>query len=1009
MKYSKIAMVLCALFTLISGVVRGQDVAKIYIKAIVRGLNSEPVKGATVSMEGSDTSATTDASGSFTLEVPSQTMLTVAAAGFNTTRIIATEQLKEIPLTREEQLVQVAFKKVAEKDLLGGVAGVNYRPIFDKNFTTNGLDGIETFAAGFHGNLWGMDSYLVMVDGVPREVDNIMPSEIDQVTFLKSAAAVALYGSLGAKGVVLITTKRGGSDGQKINVRTNAGLNEPKRYPKYLGSAEYMSLYNEARTNDGLNRLYTDGEIYNYASGDNPYRYSNVDYYSSEYLKNSFARYDLTTEISGGNERARYYTNVGLWSAGSLLNFGEAKSNNTTDRVNIRGNVDMKLNNIIKARVDASAVFYSGRGVNTDYWGSAASLRPNRFTPLIPLSYIESTDASSMLLANGSSNIIDGKYLLGGTQLDQSNPFAAIYAGGTSKSVSRQFQFTTGLDADLKGLLKGLSFSSTMGIDYLNTYNQGYNNSYSVFQPSWTSYAGTDMVSSLSVFGIDSKPGIENISNSWYRQTISFSGQLNYNTTVKSHHNISALLLGAAYRQAQSEIYQSNTNSNTGLQLGYNFKQKYYADFTGAYVYSPKFMEGKRSGFSPTGSIGWRISEEPFMKNVSFVDDLKLAASAGMLLTDVDVRDYFLYQSIYTQAQGSFYTWNDGLNGQTTDSRRGSNPDLTFAKRKEISLGLAGSFFKNQLSLSANVFKNTITGNTVQATSLFPNYFAVFNSSFIPFVNYNSDQRSGLDVNLQLNKRLGKVDWTIGTTATYYKTTATKRAENFNDAYQYRQGKPLDAIWGLQNQGFYMDAAEATAANNGNGSPQPAFGEVKAGDIKYRDINGDGIINTRDEVYLGRGGWFGAPLTLGLNLTAKWKNFTFFALGTGRFGAKAMKNNSYFWVDGQDKYSAVVRDRWTEQTKSTATFPRLTTQNSDNNFRNSDFWLFDTNRFDLQKVQISYSLPAKILNKKLLKELGLYVAGFNLLTAAKEQGLMEMNIGGAPQTRLYNFGIKGAF
>ena len=206
-----------------------------------------------------------------------------------------------------------------------------------------------------------------------------------------------------------------------------------------------------------------------------------------------------------------------------------------------------------------------------------------------------------------------------------------------------------------------------------------------------------------------------------------------------------------------------------------------------------------------------------------------------------------------------------------------------------------------------------------------------------------------------------------------------------------------------------MDAAEATAANNGNGFPQPAFGEVKAGDIKYRDINGDGIINTRDEVYLGRGGWFGAPLTLGLNLSAKWKNFTFFALGTGRFGAKAMKNNSYFWVDGQDKYSAVVRDRWTEQTKNTATFPRLTTQNSDNNFRNSDFWLFSANQFNLQKVQISYSLPSKILNGKLLKELGLYVAGFNLLTVAKEQELMEMNIGRAPQTRLYNFGIKGAF
>jgi len=148
---------------------------------------------------------------------------------------------------------------------------------------------------------------------------------------------------------------------------------------------------------------------------------------------------------------------------------------------------------------------------------------------------------------------------------------------------------------------------------------------------------------------------------------------------------------------------------------------------------------------------------------------------------------------------------------------------------------------------------------------------------------------------------------------------------------------------------------------------------------------------------------------LGLNLTTRWKNFTFFALATGRYGAKGIKNSAYYWVDGKDKYSEVVRNRWTEATKNTATFPRLTTLTSDNNFRNSDFWLFSTNRIDLSKVQISYDLPEGSMKGKFFKSLGMYVTGFNLLTVAKEREFLEMNIGSAPQTRFYNLGVKAGF
>jgi TonB-linked SusC/RagA family outer membrane protein len=907
--------------------------------------------------------------------------------------------------TATKEVVQVAFRKVAKNDLLGGVSSVNVSELMKKNYMTYSLEGMEAWASGYNGNSpWGMGGYLLLIDGVPREAGNVLPTEIEQISFLKGANAVALYGSRAAKGVVYITTKRGEAHSQQINVRVNAGSNVPKSFPKYLGSAEYMTLYNEARQNDGLAQLYTPETIYNFASGKNPYRYPNVDYYSSDYLKSMYGRYDATAEISGGNEKARYYTNIGFQTSGSLLNFGEAVNNDRADRFNVRGNIDINLNDYISCFVDASAIFYTGRGVNTNYWGSTATLRPHRFAPLIPLSMIEDGDVASQVLIKNSNHIIDGKYLLGGTQLDQTNPFAAIYAGGNNKYTSRQFQFNTGINADLRNVLKGLSFRSTFAVDYTSSYNLAFNNNYAVYAPAWNTYSGEDLISSLTKYGQDATSGVQNVSNSWYRQTIAATGQFNYVNSIRNKHNLSAILLINGFQQSESAVYHRTSNANLGLQLGYNYLNKYYADFSGAMIHSAKLPEGKRQAFSPTVSLGWRISSEPFLSGSSIVDDLRLTASAGILHTDLDITTYYLYQGYYT-GQGSWFGWKDGTGIQATESRRGDNPNMTFPKREEISIGLEGSFFKKLLTLEGTFFVNKITGNITQASVLFPSYYTTGFpvSSFIPYVNYNDDKRVGFDFSATLNKKLGEVDGSLGVVGTYYKTTASKRAEVYQDSYQNRQGKPLDAIWGLQNLGFFNDQDDI------KNSPSQTFGQVKPGDIKYKDQNGDGVIDTRDEVYLGRGGWFGAPLTLGVNLTAKWKNLSFFALATGRFGAYGMKNSSYFWVDGEDKYSEVVRDRWTTNTKATAKYPRLTTFNSDNNFRSSDFWLYKANRFDLSKVQISYDMTSLLRKKTIVQELGIYVSGFNLLTLSSEREVMELNIGSAPQTRLYNLGVKALF
>ena len=1001
----KFKAVFCALIALLPFMGITQTSDNIDVEAVIRGKEGIPLVGATVRSE-SGVAVVTDSNGSFSISAELYSTLAVEAKEYKSETVVATPFLNNISLSPIEAYddVNVGFRKVEKRNLMGGVSVVNLGELMQKNYNTGTLENMEGFASGFHGNIWGMDQYLVLIDGVPRDPESISPTEVDQITFLKGVSAVALYGSRAAKGVVQITTKRGKVQKQKIDVRVNTGMYVPKSYPKYLGSAEYMTLYNEARANDGLSQLYDDETIYHYAAGQNPYRYPNVNYYSSDYLKETYNRYAATAQISGGNETAQYYTNVGFNTAGSLLNFGEAE-NNRTQRFNIRGNVDIDITETLYAIVNASAVYYNGWGVNTDYWGSAASLRPNRFSPLIPTSMIEQGDEHSMQFVNSSSNIIDGQYLLGGTQLDQTNPFAAIYAGGTNNFTSRQFQFNTGIGADLGNLIEGLTFQSNFGVDYSTSYNQSYNNEYAVYEPSWTNYDGGDLIADLTQYGQDARSGVQNISDSWYRQTIAFSGQFNYDTKIEKDHRVSGILVANGFQQSFSEEYHRTSNANLGLYLGYDYLEKYFVNFSGALVHSAKLPKGNRQAFSPTLSLGWRLSQENFLQNSTVFDELKLTASIGVLHTDLDITDYYLYQSIYTQTDGAWFNWRDGALSRSTDSRRGQNNDLTFSKREEINFGVEASLFDNLFQVQASVYANKMTGGVVQASVLYPNYFQTGwpNSSFIPYVNYNDDQRTGFDFRVDWNQQFSELKTTLGVVGTYYKTKATRRAEMYEDQYQNREGNPLDAIWGLESNGFFTSNEEI------ENSPSQSFGQVSPGDIKYIDQNNDGVIDNQDEVYLGKGGWYGSPLTLGVNFTAEWKDFTFFALGIGRFGAHGMKDSSYFWMDGDDKYSVVARNRWTPETSETATYPRLTTTNSNNNFRSSDFWLYSTDRFDLAKVQLSYNLPKELFHQTFVQELGIYVNGVNLLTVSPERKVLEMNVGSAPQNRFYNLGVKAIF
>lgn len=918
-----------------------------------------------------------------------------------------------VPVSAQETaedstLVNVAFRKVAKQDIMGGVSTVNVRELTEKNYNTYSLDNMQGYVSGYNGaGMWGYTDQLVLIDGVPREANNVKPDEIESITFLKGAQAVVLYGSKAAKGAILITTKRGKvNNGLSVNVRANTGWAVAKSYPEYLGSAEYMYLYNEARANDGISTpLYSAETIAKYASGANPYRYPDVEFYSSEFIKKSYNRTDVTAEIEGGNDRAKFYANVSYYRQGDFLKVGEA-ANNYVDRFNVRGNVDIKLNNFINAYVNANATYYNSKSANGgSYWEKAATFRPNRVAPLIPLSYIDPNAQQAVTLIGTTKNYLNGCFL-GGAQTDLTNIFADYYFAGKNTWTSRQFQFDAGVDVDLSSVTKGLSFHTMVAVDYRTAYTTSFNDTYATFTPTWSEYNGKDVIVALNTFDtVDKHSGVQNISGSTDNQTIAFNAHFDYARTFGNVHNVNAMLVANGYQQSESGTYHKVSNANLGLQLGYNYDRKYYADFALAAPWSAKLPEGKRAGFSPSFTLGWNIANENFMKDSAF-NDLVLSASYSDLVTDLGIDEYYMYLGAYQS--GGWWDWN-GMSGHAgVQSKRGSNDDLGYIHRKEFSVNLRGSVLDRALTFDASFFVSKMTGQIITASNQMPSYFMVYypESSFRPYINFNDDKRTGFDIALNYKKNFGDFGLQVGANYTYYTTKATKRDDtNYADAYQYRQGKPLDAIWGYECLGFFQDEADIKSSPN-----QSYFGQTIApGDLKYKDQNNDGVIDNKDQVNLGKGGWYGAPSTLGINVTLKYKNFTLFMLGTGSFGGNGVRNNSYWWVKGEDKYSAAVRDRWTPETANTAAYPRLTTGNGANNYVTSDFWMYSTSRFDLNKVQLSYDFDKKLFGNSFVKGVQVYVSGNSLLTIAKEREILEMSVGSAPQTRFYNLGFKVAF
>ena len=939
--------------------------------------------------------------------------------------------------------VHVAFRDKDADQLLGGISYVDMEELSKKDYTMSSLEDMNALVGGWNGgNLWGMDNDrldtndnsnlpLVIIDGVKRPSNNVLPSEIEQITFLKGAQAVVLYGAKGAKGAILITTKRGKVDGLQIQANANTGFHVAKEFPEYLGSAEYMTLYNEACLNDQLatGAKYSQQDIYNHASGLNPYRYPNVNYYSDEYIRKMYNRSEGTLEIQGGGQRAHFYTNINYYRFEDLINFGNAKDN-YTDRFSVRGNVDLVVNKVITGFANASATFYNAHQNKGNFWSEASSMRPNfpeNAAPLIDIAYVDPNATKALATLGKSLNLLDGRFFPGGTKATQTNAIADCYFGGKTQAVSRQFQFDAGFVYDMNKFVQGLSFKTLFSIDYAASYDLSYNNKYAVFIPTWSNYNSQDAIVALTQQNDEVVTGNMTMSDTKYRQTISWNGHFDYEHTFAGKHHVTGLLLANMYTTTASGQYHRYANANLGLQAGYDYMGRYFAEVGLAGVHSARLPEGNREAISHSFTLGWNIAKEKFMEG-SFVDDLLISASYSNLNEDIDIymgdNNFYLYEASWDITGGSF-AWNEGVTTDRTYSKAGANPALDFIHRKEFSVSLRGSFFNKLIRTELTYFNTDMDGFLIQNPTTFPSYLSggLSSSSFKPAINNNIQNRKGLDFSITAHKKFGKVDAQLGVVGTYLTTEWKKYDEILDDTAPWRnsnkelshEGRALDAISGYNCLGFYtLDDFDVSTTSDGKtkytlkaGLPKSTLSGnnyLQPGDLKYEDVNGDGKIDNKDQVELGKSGTYGAPLTLGLNLTLKYKNWTLFMLGDGQFGAKGLKNSSYYFMSGENKYSVNARGRWTPETAATATHPRLTTMSTANG-EASTFWLYSTDRFNLRKIQLTYDFPQEMMGK-VVKALSVYVNGNDLLTISGERKLMETSVGYAPQTRFYNLGVK---
>jgi TonB-linked SusC/RagA family outer membrane protein len=983
--YKYIIFVLCCLFMV--GTVMAQRLDDpITISGKVLTLDKQPLAGVSVFKQESTQAVQTGADGSFSFKVLPTDQIVFQYAGYITLTKTASDILNTA-ITLQPSLidagdgddVHIPFGVRKKRQLTGTISSIkgSQLPQLPSSTLNNVLVGrlaglyIQQTDVGPGADeatflVRGRSSYnsnqapIVLVDGVQRNFTDMDLNEVESISVFKDAASLSWYGMYGANGMVSVRTKRGSATRTRITFDAQGGMQTPLNLTRPLDAFTYATLYNEAQVNSGGTPTYSQTALDAYQNGSNPALYPNNNLVD-EFIKKAAPVQRYVATVSGGNGFAKYFTMISYFNQDGLFKGASNptyNSNSNFKRYNFRTNLDLHVNKNLDVQVDVG--------------GRINSLRHADASNATILGSIYTTPANAYPLLNA-----DGSF--GGTSLFRGNPLGYLTADGNATDLTRSLLAT--ITARQKvNFIPGLSMNVLYSYDIRSSYTSGYAQDFAVFEPGATAgtYNGYGTASPL-IFG--------NTDFNSNLRSNEFWGGFDYDKLFAKH----SINFSTRYTRSVMAAPGSLEDKAEGLsnRLSYNYNQRYFVDVIGTYSGSQVFAPGKQWGFFPAISAGWIISDESFLKPVKFLNYLKLRGSYGVVGSDAySLGRRYAYNNYFSRGQTGFIFGTGFAAPAATTQNALANPNLTWEKARKTSVGFDTKFLNQMFTLSADYFQEVRTD--LLTNSLTP---SIIGQTLVQ-VNAGKARYRGFETELNFNKRFNKVDVNIYGNYTYQKSKVLAINEEAGlPEYQKAVGHSISSVMQvasgsttyisnfLQADGVFQSDAEVAA------SPVQRFaGTVKAGDIKYKDVNGDNIIDNLDFVRTDYS--FVPKAYYGFGGSVKYANVDLAFLFQGTTGRTISINNLVNNGSASNGYlNQFSVSRWTPANAAIALYPRLLVSERTNNTQNSDFWLRNGDYLRLKHAEVGYTLPVSLTSKIRLSSLRIYLSGFNLLTFDKLDGM----------------------
>lgn len=1027
---------------------------------------NEPLIGVSVVVKGVANAGTiTDMDGKFTLKLPyAEAPLVFSYLGYQPQEIIPGAKKELTVLLQEDtkalqEVVVVGYTKQRKETMVGSVATITTKDLTQSptaninNALAGRLPGlvVNQYAGGEPGvdqselfirgkATYGNQSAIVIVDGIERDMSYLAPDEIETFTILKDASATAAYGIRGANGVIVITTKRGkAAEKATVNLKASIGVNQPIGFPEYLGSADYATLYNEARLNDAkmtgadvssLN-LFSQQAIDNFrrAKGDNSDGLGyDWDYYDFAFKPGM--QEDVSLSIRGGTDKVRYYVLANYFSQGGNYKYsdaGEYDSQTRFTRYNFRSNIDININRYLSTRLDLGARITdrNAPGTTAGRLMTICATQP----PYLPILVEENSHPQNEEYIQQNS-----RGMLYGDNIYRYNILGELSRTGYLNEKNTYLNGSFAMNLDMGFLTKGLKAEIMFSYDAsegrwinrkLDTYKDGYREypKYATFMPIEGSDAYMEGGHYTGAYKTGNKYDIDQTIGNGFSHNASdgrtyIQARVDYNRVFKDRHEVTAMLLANRGNRTVNNELAYHSQGITG-RFAYYYNQKYLMEFNCGYNGSENFAPGKRYGFFPAGSIGWVISEEPFMKKASWIDFLKVRASYGLVGSD-NVSSRFPYLAFYGGGSGYHFGNNFGTEVGGTSEGNLANENLTWEKARKLNVGIDFTTLNQRLALTVDAFYeyrfDIITDMNGDGIMGYPDIVG----KDAALQNLGEVSNRGVDVELSWNDKIGKdFRYYIRPNLTFSRNRLEYKAEVARkNSWRKETGKRLYENFVYVFDHFVANQDEADRLNKIGYQP---WGQLIPGDVVYKDLDRNGVIDDEDRTAMGNPR--SPELMFGIPFGFQYKNFDFSVLLQGATNTSILLNGAAvfdFPQFEQDKIGRVKKmhlDRWTPETAATAKYPALHYGTHDNNKNgNSSLFLYDASYLRLKNVEIGYNVSPNWLRKFHVQQARIYVQGLNLLTFDK---LGDVDIDpetksgdGAswyPIQKVFNFGIDITF